>query len=96
MRALSALLASTLAISAVFAPTAFAQDIGDTSQIATAEESSDFTPADAINDTDIQKITEKKSVLDESDIIYMILTDRFTTATAATTVHLALSTAPAN
>lgn len=33
MRALSALLASTLAISAVFAPTAFAQDIGDTSQI---------------------------------------------------------------
>lgn len=77
MRALSALLASTLAISAVFAPTAFAQDIGDTSQIATAEESSDFTPADAINDTDIQKITEKKSVLDESDIIYMILTDRF-------------------
>ena len=69
MRALSALLASTLAISAVFAPTAFAQDIGDTSQIATAEESSDFTPADAINDTDIQKITEKKSVLDESDII---------------------------
>lgn len=77
MRALSALLASTLAISAIFAPTAFAQDIGDTSQIATAEESSDFTPADAINDTDIQKITEKKSVLDESDIIYMILTDRF-------------------
>lgn len=77
MRALSALLASTLAISAVFAPTAFAQDISDTSQIATAEESSDFTPADAINDTDIQKITEKKSVLDESDIIYMILTDRF-------------------
>ena len=48
MRAISALLASTLAISAVFAPTAFAQDIGDTSQIATAEESSDFTPADAI------------------------------------------------
>ena len=34
--------------------------IGDTSQIATAEESSDFTPADAINDTDIQKITEKQ------------------------------------
>ena len=41
------------------------------------KKSSDFTPADAINDTDIQKITEKKSVLDESDIIYMILTDRF-------------------
>ena len=60
MRALSALLASTLAISAIFAPTAFAQDIGDTSQIATAEESSDFTPADAINDTDIQKNHRKE------------------------------------
>lgn len=36
-----------------------------------------FTPTDAMADSDIQEITDTSSVLDESDIIYMVLTDRF-------------------
>ena len=36
-----------------------------------------FTPTEAANDTEIQAMTDNSSVLNESDIIYMILTDRF-------------------
>lgn len=36
-----------------------------------------FTPSEALYDPEIQSMTDSSSVLNESDIIYMVLTDRF-------------------
>lgn len=36
-----------------------------------------FNPIDAVNDEEILELTHNSSVLNESDIIYMILTERF-------------------
>ena len=42
-----------------------------------ATNKAEFTAADAYRSSEIKSMTERSQVLDESDIIYMILTDRF-------------------
>lgn len=69
-KTLSILLALLLSLSAVFAPAVLAENAPTVS----AEE---FTPEQALSDPDIQAATDSSSALNESDIIYMILTDRF-------------------
>ena len=53
-------------------------DDGQETDIVIVEDTDlEFTPEDALLDSDIMSLTDSSSVLDESDIIYMILTDRF-------------------
>ena len=63
----------------ILAPTALAAGFGGSSITTAVADSGarNFTPTEAANDTEIQAMTDNSSVLNESDIIYMILTDRF-------------------
>ena len=70
---LSTLLIFALVSTMILAPTALAAGFGGSSITTAVADSGvrNFTPTEAANETD------NSSVLNESDIIYMILTDRF-------------------
>lgn len=76
---LSTLLILALVSTMILAPTALAAGFGGSSITTAVADSGarNFTPTEAANDTEIQAMTDNSSVLNESDIIYMILTDRF-------------------
>ena len=76
---LSTLLIFALVSTMILAPTALAAGFGGSSITTAVADSGvrNFTPTEAANDTEIQAMTDNSSVLNESDIIYMILTDRF-------------------
>ena len=76
---LSTLLIFALVSTMILAPTALATGFGGSSITTAVADSGvrNFTPTEAANDTEIQAMTDNSSVLNESDIIYMILTDRF-------------------
>ena len=75
----STLLILALVSTMILAPTALAAGVGGSSITTAVADSGarNFTPTEAANDTEIQAMTDNSSVLNESDIIYMILTDRF-------------------
>lgn len=68
---LSTIIAGMMLSTVVFVPTVFAQD-----NIA-PELEKEFTPVQALAGVDIQSQIDSSSALNESDIVYMILTDRF-------------------
>lgn len=76
---LSTLLILALVSTMILAPTTLAAGFGGSSITTAVVDSGvrNFTPTEAANDTEIQAMTDNSSVLNESDIIYMILTDRF-------------------
>lgn len=70
------LLALLICISLVFTPV-LALDAKCSASSADPQGKAQFTPAEAAADPEIQQLTDTSSVLNESDIIYMVLTDRF-------------------
>lgn len=70
------LLALLICISLVLTPV-LALDAKYPALSAVPQGEAQFTPTEAAADPEIQQLTDTSSVLNESDIIYMVLTDRF-------------------
>ena len=68
IKMLSLLMVFILSLTLVLTPPALA---------AQSNYEDNFTPSEALYDQEIQSMTDSSSVLNESDIIYMVLTDRF-------------------
>ena len=69
IKSICLMLTLLLCVPILSAPQAFAYQEIDATE--------NFTPIDAVNDEEIIELTDNSSVLNESDIIYMVLTDRF-------------------
>ena len=76
-KATSLLLALLLCFSLILTPALATTSNVFGSVLPTSDIGENFTPTDAMADSDIQELTDTSTVLDESDIIYMVLTDRF-------------------